>query len=77
MALYKNEENDLGLHVSVCQERYQQLDARLTKLELKFDDLIKKIDDFKTEFTWLLVKLCAGMFVSIVGGGSVVFKLVG
>jgi hypothetical protein len=74
--IYKNEENDLGLHVSVCQERYLQLDDRLSKLEGKFDDLMEKIDTFKTDITWLLIKVCASMFVGILGGGTAIFKLV-
>jgi hypothetical protein len=34
--LYKNEEQDLELHVSICHERYLQLDARLGRLEEDF-----------------------------------------
>jgi hypothetical protein len=41
--LYKNEEQDLELHVSICHERYLQLDARLGRLEEDFKNLSEEI----------------------------------
>ena len=37
--LYKNEADDLELHVSICHERYKQLDTRMAKLEQDFEEM--------------------------------------
>ena len=43
------ERDSLEIHVDLCELRYKQLEARLTKVEKQMQDLNIDIQDFKTE----------------------------
>ena len=71
------EKTSLETHVDLCALRYENLDVRLTSLEAKLDLIHAKIDNFKTELLWVLVKAGVTMFVSILGAGYVGLKVLG
>jgi predicted nucleic acid-binding Zn-ribbon protein len=48
---YPNESDDLELHVSICAERYSQLDTRLEKLELDLGDTRSNIDAVRQQIS--------------------------
>jgi len=77
MKFYKDEDTDLQLHVSICQERYQQLDLRLGKVEAKLDQIEEKIDRFKDEIAWLLIKGGFGVIITLLGSIAAILKLFG
>ena len=66
MAPIDQERHDLDTHVSLCAERYMQLEKKFDTLETKLADLEKKIDTSKsTIFTTLVVT-----------GGSIIVSLI-
>jgi hypothetical protein len=77
MTIYKNEETDLGLHVSVCQERYNSLDERLTKVEAKLDNIEVKLDSFKHEIATMIIKGGFAIVLSMFGLLGATLKLLG
>ena len=72
-----NEKESLEAHVDLCALRYAGLDQRLTSVEAKLDLITSKIEQFKTELLWVLVKAGASIFVSIAGLGYAAIKMLG
>lgn len=77
LATTANEKENLEAHVDLCQLRYQQLDIRLTSVEAKLDLITSKIEQFKTELLWILIKAGVSIFVSIAGLGYAGIKMLG
>ena len=65
--LYKNEETDLELHVSICHERYLQLNSRLEKLEQDFKNLAEKIFNGNRTLRNTIVVSSGGIVVALIG----------
>ena len=61
----------------MCTLRYQQLDDRIANLEVKLDEITKKIDRFKDEIAWLLIKGGFAIIVSLRGSIAAILKLLG
>lgn len=64
------EKKNLEAHVDLCQERYEQLEARLTKIEDKVEHIHKDITDGQKSMTKVLVgtagTIVAGLLSTIV-----------
>jgi len=64
------EKENLEAHVDLCQERYEQLEARLTKIEDKVEHIHKDITDGQKSMTKVLVgtagTIVAGLLSTIV-----------
>lgn len=45
----KTENEDLNLHVSLCEQRYKELEARLEALDERLTSLETKVSAFKSE----------------------------
>ena len=73
----ENEKRSLKAHVDMCTLRYQQLDDRIANLEVKIDEITKKIDRFKDEIAWLLIKGGFAIIVSLIGSIAAILKLLG
>lgn len=74
--LYKNEENDLELHVSVCHERYMQLDARLGKLETDVEQVKDQITKSNHSLKTTIITTSGTIIVSLIGTlGYIITKL--
>jgi len=65
--LYKNEEQDLELHVSICHERYLQLDARLGRLEEDFKNLSEEILQGNKSLKATIITSSATISVALIG----------
>jgi hypothetical protein len=73
----ENEKTSLEAHVDLCALRYSDLDTRLGKVEAKLDAIDEKIDRFKDEIAWLLIKGGFGVIVALVGSIATILKLFG
>ena len=67
MTLYKKETEDLETHVSICQERYQQLDDRLSKLEEVVYKIAEDIVENNKSLKNTIITASSGIIVSVVG----------
>lgn len=52
-------------HVAVCDERYKNIESRLTNLEHKVDEIHKEIDGFKNFIIKLAMKSGGGIIVAL------------
>jgi hypothetical protein len=73
----ENEKRSLKAHVDMCALRYQELDSRIANLEVKIDRITEKIDRFKDEIAWLLIKGGFAIIVALVGSIAAILKLLG
>lgn len=64
--LYTNEHQDLELHVSICHERYKQLDTRMAKIEQDVDDLKKEIKDANSSLKNTIITTTGTILVAII-----------
>jgi|TARA_A200000159_G_scaffold107418_2_gene100196 predicted nucleic acid-binding Zn-ribbon protein len=64
------EKKNLEAHVDLCQERYEQLESRLSKIEDKVEHIHKDITDGQKSMTKVLVgtagTIVAGLLSTIV-----------
>ena len=65
--LYKNEEQDLELHVSICHERYLQLDSRLGRLEEDFKTLSQDILEGNKSLKATIITSSVTIIVALIG----------
>jgi hypothetical protein len=72
-----NEKTSLEAHVDLCALRYQDLDTRLTKLEAKLDIIDTKLDTFKHEIAWMLIKGGASTILLLLTALGTTLKLLG
>lgn len=62
------EKTSLEAHVDLCALRYNQLDDRLGKLEIKVDTLSTKLDNFKAEIAVMMIKGGFTLIITLLGG---------
>lgn len=65
--LYKNEENDLELHVSICHERYLQLDSRLGTLEDDVKSIKQEIFNSNRSLRTTIIATSGPIIVALIG----------
>jgi len=58
------EKENLEAHVDLCQQRYEQLESRLTKIEEKVEDIHKDIQSGNAS----MIKVLIGAAGTIVAG---------
>ncbi len=71
------ERTSLEAHVDLCSLRYGQLEARLTKVEEKLDLIEAKLDQFKTDIAWMLIKGGASIILFLLGTIGAILKALG
>jgi chromosome segregation ATPase len=71
---FEQESTDLELHISLCAERYKELDSRLGSLEGKMDQLSNKIDGFRTDIIKIFVGTAGTIIVAIISAIAVLLK---
>lgn len=64
----------LSQHEAVCEQRYTEINRRLTNLETKVDAIQHSIDEFKNYFIKLAIRLGIG-FVCAMASAVFVIKL--
>jgi hypothetical protein len=73
----ENEKTSLEAHVDLCALRYQDLDTRLIRLEAKLDGIETKIDKFKTDIAWMLIKGGASIILLLLSTIGAILKIFG
>jgi len=71
------EKTNLEAHVDLCAQRYANLDARVTSIETKLDLIHQKLDDFKSEIAWMLIKGGATIIMFLLGTIGTILKIFG
>lgn len=65
--LYPNEANDLELHVSICSERYKQLDDRLGKLETDVSEIKTDVANGNKSLKTTIITSSGTIVVALIG----------
>ena len=71
--LYKKETEDLETHVSICHERYLQLDARLVKLEEDVSILRQDIVEGNKSLKSTVITTSGTIIVALIGLLTAIF----
>ena len=66
------ESTDLKLHVELCAQRYQELDARLTSVETKLDKLSETVTSLKNDLVKTLIASAGSSIVAMIGALTIV-----
>ncbi len=61
------EKENLEAHVELCAERYKQLDARLSKIEEKVNELADTIKDSHLSTIKVLIGTAGTVIASVIG----------
>ena len=64
--IYNNESEDLELHVSICHERYKQLDTRMAKIESDVDLIKQEIKDSNSSLKNTIITTTGTILVAII-----------
>jgi L-rhamnose isomerase len=67
-----SERESLPVHVDNCEMRYRALDNRLEKVEIKLDNLEKKINGFRLDFFKIMVGTAGSIITAIIGAVIVI-----
>lgn len=65
--MYKKETEDLETHVSICHERYLQLEARLVKLEEDVSELRTDIASGNKSLKNTIITTTGTIIVALIG----------
>jgi hypothetical protein len=68
------EKKSLEAHVDLCALRYAQLEARLDKLEQKFDDFTDQLLQMRQDFFKIMIGSSATIIVAIIGAIATLYK---
>lgn len=71
--LYKRETEDLETHVSICHERYLQLDARLVKLEADVSEIKADIVEGNKSLKNTVITTSGTIVVALIGVLTAIF----
>lgn len=71
--LYKKETEDLETHVSICHERYLQLDARLVKLEADVSEIKADIVEGNKSLKNTIITTSGTIVVTLIGVLTAIF----
>lgn len=71
--LYKKETEDLETHVSICHERYLQLDTRLVKLEADVSELRADIAEGNKSLKSTIITTTGTIIVALIGVLTAIF----
>lgn len=64
---------DLGTHVELCAQRYQDLDARLIKVESKIDEIKIRVESLHTDLWRVLIGTIGTVLVSVISSFAVIY----
>jgi uncharacterized protein (UPF0212 family) len=68
------EKTNLEVHVTLCEQRYANLESRIDKIEAKIDEMTKIINNLRLDFFKIMVGTAGSIIVAIVGGVSLVLS---
>lgn len=61
------ENQSLPAHVSICSQRYQQLESRLITLEGKMDSVQKEIIDGQKSLKTVIISSAGSIVIAVIG----------
>jgi hypothetical protein len=61
------EKTNLEAHVDLCAQRYDNLDKRLSSIEIKFDSLKQLIEEGHTSMTKVIVGTAGTVITGVIG----------
>ena len=61
------ENESLPAHVSICSQRYKQLELRLVTLELKMDSVQREIIDGQKSLKTVIISSAGSIVVALIG----------
>lgn len=61
------ENESLPAHVSICSQRYQQLESRLITLEGKMDSVQKEIIDGQKSLKTVIISSAGSIVIAVIG----------
>jgi hypothetical protein len=64
--LYQNESDDLGLHVSICHERYKQLDSRMERVENDLTELKQELRSSNSSLKATIITTTGTILVAVI-----------
>jgi tetrahydromethanopterin S-methyltransferase subunit G len=67
MITIQGEERSLRTHVSLCQERYLRLEARIDKIELKLNEISQEISQNKADLSRVLIGATSTILAGLLG----------
>jgi uncharacterized protein YlxW (UPF0749 family) len=67
MTAIKGEERSLRTHVSLCQERYLRLEARIDKIEAKLNDISQEIERNRHDLSRVLIGATSTILAGLLG----------
>jgi len=67
MTIYKRETEDLETHVTVCEERYRNLESRFEKLEDIVNKIAEGIDHNSKSMRTTIIGASGSIVVAIIG----------
>lgn len=71
--IYSKETEDLETHVSICHERYLQLDARLVKLEADVSEIKRDIMESHKSLKNTVITTSGTIVVALIGVLTAIF----
>lgn len=73
--IYKNETEDLELHVSICHERYIQLDSKMAKIEADVEEIKKDVVEGQKSLKKTIISTAGAIIVAILGLCGTIFTV--
>lgn len=67
MTIYKRETEDLETHVTVCEERYRNLESRFAKLETLVSKIAEDIGNNSRSMRSTIIGASGSIVVAIIG----------
>jgi len=64
--LYQNESDDLELHVSICHERYKQLDLRMARVEQEALEIKQQVKESNASIRTTIITTTGTILVAII-----------
>lgn len=69
------ENESLPAHVSICSQRYKQLELRLVTLEVKMDSVQKEIIDGQKSLKTTIISSAGSIVIAVIGViGTILMK---
>lgn len=65
--IFPGEDEDLKIHANLCAQRYEQLEARIQKIEVKLDGISQEIIKNKADLTKVLIGATSTLMAGLLG----------
>jgi chromosome segregation ATPase len=70
------ETESLETHVQLCSQRYEQLEARLTSVEMALESLQNTVKEYVKQSRMSLIQAVSAIIVSLVGATATIVAVI-